>query len=139
MITEMTGGCNCKGVRYRTTGEPVAAAHCQCRTCQRETGTGHSSHVVVPAATVTIEGEVREYRTRSDSGAATIRGFCPVCGSSLLFRTSSWPEMLFLTAGTLDDPGRFAPTLVVFTAHAQPWDAMDPALHHFPGMPHADG
>ncbi len=135
MSTETSGGCGCGAVRYRYSGEPVLATHCQCRACQRSTGTGHSSHLVVPAAAVTFEGEVREYRTRADSGAESVRGFCPVCGSPLVFRTSSWPEMLFLTAGTLDDPSRFAPTLVVYAEHAQPWDTVDPALTCYPRMP----
>jgi len=31
------GGCLCGSVRYRTTGDPVAATVCHCKFCQRRT------------------------------------------------------------------------------------------------------
>jgi hypothetical protein len=33
-----------------------------------------------------------------------------------------------IRAGSLDDPGSFAPTRDIFTASAQPWDYMNPDL-----------
>ncbi|RYE59425.1 MAG: aldehyde-activating protein, partial [Rhizobiaceae bacterium] len=40
MHEPFTGGCTCGAVRYTVTGEPVAMVDCQCRQCQRESGTG---------------------------------------------------------------------------------------------------
>ena len=40
-----------------------------------------------------------------------------------------------ITAGSLDDPSLYKPTLDIFTASAQPWDHMNPALAKFPKMP----
>jgi hypothetical protein len=129
------GGCGCGAVRYVCRAEPVAAAYCQCRACQKDTGGGHSAHIGVPAAAVTITGQLRHWQTRADSGAAATRGFCPVCGSSLSFHTSGWPDVLFLAAGSLDDPSLFKPQMVVFAASAPPWDHIDPTVPRFPGMP----
>jgi len=40
-----------------------------------------------------------------------------------------------ITAGSLDDPSLYKPTLDIFTSSAQPWDHMHPALAKFPKMP----
>jgi hypothetical protein len=36
--------------------------------------------------------------------------------------------MVTVRAGSLDDPSVFRPAQDIFTASAQPWDVMDPAL-----------
>jgi hypothetical protein len=135
MTATICGGCLCGAVRYEARAAPVVAAHCQCRDCQRETGTGHSSHLGVPADSVTIRGELRYYETRAVSGATARRGFCPICGSSLLFTSSGMPDLLLLSAGSLDQPELFQPSVVVFSAQALAWDHLDPALARFAGMP----
>jgi hypothetical protein len=38
------------------------------------------------------------------------------------------PDLAMITAGSLDDPSLYKPTLDIFTASAQPWDHMNPAL-----------
>ena len=50
-------------------------------------------------------------------------------------KTSAVPDLLMITAGSLDDPSLYKPTLDIFTSSAQPWDHMDPALTKFPKMP----
>lgn len=100
----LTGGCLCGGVRYECAAEPMLQGHCQCRDCQKGTGTGHSSHFGMPAGALKLSGELRAYETTADSGRVATRAFCPNCGSPILFRTSALPDVVFLTAGSLDDP-----------------------------------
>ena len=40
MEQSFTGGCACGAVGYQILGEPVFMNHCQCRDCQRTSGTG---------------------------------------------------------------------------------------------------
>jgi hypothetical protein len=131
----LTGGCLCGAVRYECEVQPVLAGHCQCRDCRKDTGTGHSSHLGVPAAALRIEGQLRTYEKSADSGRTAARSFCPTCGSPIMFQTSGLPDVIFLTAGSLDDPAAFGPSMVVFTESAQPWDMLDPELRRFPRMP----
>jgi hypothetical protein len=44
-----TGGCACGAVRYATPHAPMFQNHCQCRDCQRRSGTGHGSWLTFPA------------------------------------------------------------------------------------------
>jgi hypothetical protein len=130
-----TGGCACGAIRYEASSGPLAAGHCQCRQCQRESGTGHASHMVFLAAALHLKGEPRFYTQGADSGNLMSRGFCATCGSPLLVRSSGKPELVFVCAASLDDPARFKPQLVVYTAEGPAWDRLDPALPAYSRMP----
>ena len=77
---------------------------------------------------VTLTGEVRFFDQQSDRGNTVRRGFCPACGSPLLNENSAYPESWYIHAATLDDPGLFQPTTVLFSESSQPWDIVDPTL-----------
>jgi hypothetical protein len=128
MSTELTGGCACGQVRYETTGTPAFSLLCQCRQCQRITGSGHSAQFAASADATTIQGEIRYYRFTADSGNAVDTGFCPVCGNPILKKTSGFPQFLFFHASSLDVPEAFHPQMVVWSSCKQPWDHTDPAL-----------
>lgn len=132
-----TGGCACGAIRYDVAAEPVMAFHCQCTSCQKATGAGHASALAFPRAAAKITGSPKFHETPADSGNSARRGFCTNCGSLVLGGSSGRPDMLVVFVGSLDDPGRFAPQAVVFHAHAQPWDVIDPALPTFPTIPPA--
>jgi hypothetical protein len=108
---------------------------CHCRECQRSGGSAYVPWLGQPKVAVKIRGEVRYHDYRADSGNTASHGFCPQCGSQLLGRSSGYPDMTMLRAASLDDPGWYRPTMDVYTASAQPWDYMDPALPKFPGIP----
>jgi len=123
--TGLTGGCACGAVRYASGSSPVFSLHCQCRRCQRASGTGHGTSVVVPAASLSVSGELRYYESTSDSGNIVGRGFCPICGSPVLNRNSGYPDMRYIHVGSLDDPSGFKADGIVFSEFAQPWDRID--------------
>jgi hypothetical protein len=50
-----TGGCLCGAVRYRYEGAPVSIGLCQCRRCQRQSGSSFLVGVIFPKEAVTIE------------------------------------------------------------------------------------
>ena len=135
MSTVLSGGCECGAIRYECSAEPLMAGHCHCRSCQKASGTGHVSHLMVPKAAVTITGDARLYERAADSGTRVRRGFCPNCGAAVYGESSGWPDVLTLRAGSLDDPERFHPGMIVYAAAAPSWDRMDPALPSYARMP----
>jgi len=82
MTDDLTGRCLCGAVTVTIRGDhdPRVGA-CHCRMCQRWSG-GLFLCFNAPAASVTVEGEVREFQ----SSPFARRGFCPACGSHLWFR-----------------------------------------------------
>jgi hypothetical protein len=135
MTTPYTGGCACGAIRYEITAEPVGTNDCQCRQCQRESGTGHASHLTFRRADATVEGEVKFWAMTGDGGTRKARAFCPECGSPVYMIFPDIPEFIVLRAASLDDPGRYRPQLISWTDSAQPWDRVDPALPKFARMP----
>lgn len=135
MAIPFSGGCACGAIRYESAAEPLVAGHCQCRDCQRDSGTGHASHLMLPRAAFKLTGNVKYYESKADSGNLVSRGFCPNCGSPVVSKNSGMPDLVFVRAASLDDPGLFKPSLVVYASSSQPWDYVDPALPKFPKMP----
>jgi hypothetical protein len=135
MSKAYTGGCTCGAIRYEINVEPIMAGHCQCRDCQRMTGTGHASCIAFPADVVRLTGVPTFHAVKADSGNMSSRGFCAKCGCFVLAKGEAMPNMLIVTAGSLDDPSRFVPQLIVYTSRGQTWDKVDPTLMSFARMP----
>ena len=134
-MDNLTGGCQCGALRYDCSAEPLFAGNCHCRDCQKASGAGYVPAFAVPDTAVKIAGAVKYYESRADSGNTFSRGFCPTCGSRVFGKSSGFPQFLLITAGSLDDPSRFKPSMDFFTASAQAWDHMNPMLPKFPKQP----
>ena len=73
--------------------------------------------------------------SKADSGQLAKRGFCPSCGARLFGLPPFAPDLMVIMAASLDDPSVFKAGMNIYTASAQPWDYMDPALPKFHKMP----
>ena len=134
-MTGFTGGCLCGAVRYESTADATITGHCHCLDCRKTSGTGHGSHMGIPADALMVTGEVKFFDAPTDSGNTVSRGFCPTCGSAIYSTNSMMPTMAFVRASSLDDPELFVPQFVVYTSRAASWDKMDPSLPAFEEMP----
>ncbi|RTE89367.1 GFA family protein [Bradyrhizobium sp. LVM 105] len=130
-----TGGCACGAIRYSILGEPLFSNHCQCRDCQRESGSGHGSYATFARAGVTVAGEARHWDMVADSGKVKTRGFCTQCGVAVYMTFAAQPDVFTIRAASLDEPARYKPQAITFAARAHDWDQIDPSLLKFAGMP----
>jgi hypothetical protein len=136
MSEAYSGGCACGAIRYEISDEPMFSNHCQCRDCQRKSGTGHGSYLTFPSrAKARLSGEATRWDMVGDSGNAKTRGFCPTCGSPVYLTFSAAPDLFTIHAASLDDPGRYRPQAVTYTMRGYAWDYLDPALPKFDKMP----
>jgi hypothetical protein len=136
MSEAYTGGCACSAIRYEINDEPIFSNQCQCRDCQRKSGTGHGSYLTFPSrAQVKLSGKATNWDMVGDSGNVKTRGFCPTCGSPVYLTFSAMPDLFTIHAGSLDDPGRYRPQAVTYTMRGYAWDHLDPALPKFEKMP----
>jgi hypothetical protein len=133
--TPFSGGCLCGAVRYVCDGEPAMAGHCHCEDCRRSSGSGHSSHLAVPEASVALTGAVATYVRPADSGNPVTRAFCPTCGAPVYSSNPAMPGLIFLRASSLDDLEVFQPQMHVFAGRAASWDARSPGIPVFERMP----
>lgn len=135
MTTPYTGGCACGAIRYEIAGEPAAMNLCQCRTCQRESGTGHGAHLTFAGAAVALTGTATLWETTGVDGTRKQRGFCPTCGAPVFITLPDMPQIFIASAASLDDPSRYRPEVVYWTASGHRWDTLDPALTRFDRLP----
>lgn len=136
MSDAYTGGCACGAVRYEISGEPIFSNHCQCRDCQRVSGTGHGSYLTFASRkSVTLTGKATQRDVTGDSGGVKTHGFCPSCGSPVYLTFAGNPELFTVHAASLDDPGRYQPQVVTYAIRGHAWDGLDPALPKFDRMP----
>lgn len=136
MSDAYTGGCACGAVRYEISGEPIFSNHCQCRDCQRVSGTGHGSYLTFASRkSVTLTGKATQRDVTGDSGGVKTHGFCPSCGSPVYLTFAGNPELFTVHAASLDDPGRYRPQVVTYAIRGHAWDRLDPALPKFDRMP----
>jgi hypothetical protein len=129
------GGCMCRAVRYECTGTPLFMGNCHCSDCQRASGGAYNPAIGVPRSAVKITGDVKYYESKAESGNITKRAFCPNCGSRLFSLPPFAPDLIVLSAGSLDDPSIFKPAMDIYTSSAQPWDQMNASLPKFAKMP----
>jgi hypothetical protein len=101
----MTGGCQCGRVRYAARIDSDAAYLCHCGMCRRATGAVSVAFHNLKKTDVVWTGAAPDYY---QSSLIARRGFCSACGTPLTF---DYPDsdMMDLTIGSFDDPGRFVP------------------------------
>ena len=134
-MANITGGCLSGRVRYTVTGEPAFSGLCHCRNCQRYTGSAFEALIAFPAASVSVQGELKTYDDTGDSGQPVHRHFCPNCGSGVVNEVDVLPGVMIVLAGTLDDPAAFKPAMDVYWSSAQPWVHASVERKRFPKMP----
>ena len=131
----ITGGCLCRAVRYATEAAPIITRLCWCRFCQYIAAGNAVVSVCFPSAGMEITGETRDYASIADSGNRMHRRFCPVCGVHLFSEAEARPHLIFVRAGTLDDPEIARPEAVIWAAQAPSWACIDETLPRFEGQP----
>jgi hypothetical protein len=103
----MTGGCQCRRIRYRVTIADDDAYLCHCAYCRRATGGVSIAFKNVAVADVEWTGAEPDWY---QSSPIARRPFCATCGTPLGFQFLDSDKM-DLTIGSFDDPARFRPTL----------------------------
>jgi hypothetical protein len=129
-MTKYEGGCLCGAVRYKAEVTPINERVCHCRICQKAIGAAFNARLLFRIDDVTVEGPVATVNSSPD----LLRGFCPVCGTTMFSRRDS-RNILGVTSGSLDDPSLFKPDMHFWTASKQPWVMLDDGLPQYEGPP----
>lgn len=102
----MTGGCQCRRIRFQVAVANDEAYLCHCNFCRRASGGVAMAFVNVARADVTwLTDAPDQYR----SSPIATRPFCSACGTPLGFQYLD-SDTMDLTVGAFDDPGFFRPT-----------------------------
>ena len=136
MVARFKGGCACGAIRYECTAEPAFVANCHCKDCQKATGGQMATVAAVPkSAWRIVSGKTKSFAYAGDSGNKIYRHFCETCGSRLFSDAKVMPDMIFVTAGSMDDASWLKPSMHIYTDSAQPWAYIPPEAKRYPKMP----
>ena len=130
-----TGRCLCGAVQYRYQGGPASVGLCQCRRCQRQSGSAFLIGVVFPAEAVTITGELAVYEAAVHGEAKLRRHFCRNCGSAVMITLDRFPHIRSMMGGTIDDPKIVAPSFSIWCSEGQSWLELPQGITCFPDYP----
>jgi hypothetical protein len=125
---DITGGCLCRAVRYRISAPPIITRVCWCRLCQYLGAGSGTVNTCFPSDALACEGELRDYASIADSGNIMHRRFCPKCGTQIFSAAEARPHLIFVRAGTLDDPEVARPSSTIWTSQAPSWACIDSEL-----------
>lgn len=129
-VFPLTGGCDCRHVRYRMETRPLFVHCCHCRWCQRETGSAFALNAMIESDRVSLlAGEPEIIDTPTESGRGQKIARCPKCRIAVWSNYSgAGPLVRFIRVGTLDEPDRVPPDIHIFTASKQPWVVLPPGM-----------
>jgi len=133
-----TGTCLCGQLSYTFTREKVISAHhCHCKDCQRVTGCGKATILMVPSDDFSYEGEAARHMVIGSEGGHVWREFCPTCGSQIFSYMEETPQLRFVKAGSLNDSSWVEVSSSFWTCTAEPWSPVDdslPGVEKNPGL-----
>jgi hypothetical protein len=94
---------------------------CHCLNCQRQTGSAFVLNLLIEADRVELTAEEPHVvSVPRDDGSEQSISRCPTCQVAL-WSDYGRPEVLFVRAGTLDDPSWVEPDVHIFTRSRVPW------------------
>jgi hypothetical protein len=136
MIVDVTsvareGGCACGAVRYRLTSDPLFTHCCHCLNCQRQTGSAFVINLLIEADRVELlSGAPQAVDVPRDDGSKQRISRCPTCQVAV-YSDYGRPEVLFVRAGTLDQPGSVTPDVHIFTNSKLSWVTLPESVPAF--------
>ncbi len=131
-MSERTGACSCKAIRYKLTEDPMFTHVCHCSICKRHTGTAFVTHIFIEAEYITLEqGQVEAVDAQTEGGGDHLVYRCPDCQSALYSHYGGNHKIALVKGGTLDDPGSVTPGAHLWVEAKVPWIDIPPNVPTF--------
>lgn len=129
-----SGSCLCGTVKYEVRGEIGPAYYCHCSRCRKANGSAFAANAMVAAADfVVVQGQDAIRRFSTAEGVH--REFCGHCGSPIVSRRDTRPEMVGLRLGLLDTLLEQGPGAHIFVASKAEWYPICDDLPRFEERP----
>jgi hypothetical protein len=120
-MTTHRASCGCGQLGVTCEGEPVRLSMCHCLECQKRTGSPFGVQARFRREQVTIEGEASEFVRIGDEGNRITLRFCPVCGSTVYWTLSGYPDLVAVAVGNFADRDFPVPRISVYERRRHPW------------------
>lgn len=119
-MPQHSASCQCGKLRVTASADPDICIACNCRACQKRTGSAFATVAYIPKASVTTEGDSRRWSRTAASGRDVENVFCPECGTTLYWTLDFRPDHVGVLIGAFDTPPP-DPARVVWASEKRPW------------------
>lgn len=130
-----TGSCLCGAVRWKLEARPLAVNACHCTDCKKTTGATNVVMLIASNEAFSFTGETHAYRKRADSGRELDIQRCAKCGTRTFHHNLASNALVFIAAGTLDDPSWAIPTSHIWVEKISPGVTMEEDAIKVVGQP----
>ena len=132
----LSGGCQCGAVRYEVSSPPLEIYVCHCIECRKQSASAFGISVDVRSANVRIiQGTLKRWSRRTDSGGAVDCFFCPECGSRTWHGDREQDETISIKGGSLDKPIDITSAVHIWTTRKLPGIVVPDHARNFPQEP----
>ena len=135
MAATLEGKCNCGGVTYEVTGDPLLIYVCHCGNCRRRSGSAFGIGLVVSTDNLNVTGDRGGGGGVSDAGNKNPVYRCAVCGNVIYGLGAYTPGLAKLMPGTLSDTVEVEPDVQIWTSSAQKWVAIPSEVLQYTEQP----
>jgi len=112
--------CQCGTLSISSADDPEFVIACNCRACQRRTGSVFGVGAYFRKDGVSIAGKSAEWSRKADSGRSLTNHFCTNCGSTVFWSLEMRPKLYGVAVGSmlseLPDPVR-----AIWTSEKHHW------------------
>ena len=121
------GQCLCEEIRYKVDGPLRDIVNCHCSRCRRSTGhfmaatNAKRDDVHIEGATLTWYNPTEDVQY----------GFCSQCGSTLFWRSTRYPTVMSIAAGTLTPPTGLKTTTAIYRDYGSDYHHYDESLDNY--------
>jgi hypothetical protein len=133
---QQTAQCACGATSITVDGTPSTYAICHCTNCKRRTGSAFGmSAYFNNTEVVKQEGSTVTYAFHNaEQGFDQVRHFCPTCGTTLFWNTSTSPKLIGIAAGCFNDQLTGQPKFSVTDSKRYHWVSIP---DEWPKIPHS--
>jgi hypothetical protein len=121
-VLMLTGGCYCGAIRYEADGTPRDETNCHCSICRRTTGAPFVTWFSVRLTEFRIVNGIPAQFNSTENGT---RSFCSRCGTQIAFKHADFPDLIDITASSLDNPDLVPPRDNTRTSSRLGWIVQD--------------
>ncbi|MCB0326525.1 MAG: GFA family protein [Bdellovibrionales bacterium] len=118
---KVSGSCHCGKIQFEGTSKcTVPIFRCYCEQCRKCNGSPMSTYLNCEKSDINIVFG-QEFLSSYEINTGT-RKFCCICGSSIFFLDSRWPDNIFPLASCIDTPlGKSQSYVHIFVRDKAQW------------------
>ena len=130
-MQNFTGSCLCHAVTYKNKSAPLRTFNCHCDDCRKCSGAPYLTNIFVKEFTLDIQGILKSYIHRSESGNRITKKFCEECGCQMFSFNEGRPGLVRIHAGKVNELEVVKPQGDVWVSKKIPSIKMDETLNQF--------